>query len=227
MSIDISFIIAAARNYDDCCRKTVDSIYQFKNSDMSFNIYVCYKTKPNDDRIIFIQEDEDNIGPAQCFNKLCNVSDGKYIIVLNDDYAATGPIFDIINDMKQEGVSITTLYPDWGDTPGVISKKEGGPSQYINLPFVVISRQFLNNKLSGYLFHPRFSHSHSDEYLSYYIQHVLGITIKLWPQYRVTTVVGLPHISKPNWSQDTTFYKKTLSDIEQIPKENYGEIKYV
>jgi hypothetical protein len=171
-----SFLIASKRDYESHAKKVVDSIFGQYGDRNDYEIVLCHKDIINDDRVIFVKDDE-MIGSSHAFNLAYSKSIGDYVSVCVDDGIVQGDLIgaadflesDVFADRK---IKITTLPASTGnavikfENRTALSNERANrllqlTDSFLNVyPFVVmcfpvIARESVEKYLDGYIFHPR------------------------------------------------------------------------
>jgi hypothetical protein len=169
---DISFLLATNRPYWQFAKPMVDSVVELhKSSELRYEILLCTKEKVDDHRLKLIEEPLVNEGSVLPFNLLNEYACGRYIAVLNDDFILLNKLDPLIDQMVGREHRILCMCPEAWDDPE--NPENYGKIMFggdtANIPFPVISREFIAEFLEGYLFHPRFQHHYSDCWLAFYL----------------------------------------------------------
>jgi len=204
MNKKLSFLITSKRNYENFAKKTVDSIYEIK-TDIPFEIVICHPNEIKDDRITWIKDNEMK-GPSNGFHLAYKKSQGEYVFICVDDAIIKGDIFGVIDFLNSKvfefrKFKITTLagiFPN--GTTNKLTKFERTPTHpkflnlsnnFINAPdfnvmcFPIASRETIENKLGGFIFHPRIKTCHD-----WWLGAFLAMNDEIGIQYNNAKLIG-------------------------------------
>lgn len=180
--MNIGVVLASIKPYELAGKRCVDSLYR-SAEDLNLNIYFCGNHNPNDSRVIFFEDRKKN-GELSAMNQMTSeaIKDkNDYILYVSDDYEIrTGLIKSLIPFVSEGIISIRTE----GDSPCFLSPflpfPEGGPfGKYYDNGFLIppfpicrfpfATREFIESKLQGYIWHPSILSGYADNYLGYFL----------------------------------------------------------
>lgn len=218
--MDLSFIIATNRPYESHARRVIDSIVNAKNDlKHSFEIIVNTTlldstiTKLYDNNKLVITKDENKKGAIAAFNEAVKIARGKYIQILPDDHTVSNNMFQVITLLNSNQRKYATLAS--GTICYINNIKLPNLPHYVMMRFPIINRDFLLDKLEGYVFHPNFYSHWADNYLSLY----LGNNIE------TPTELDIRLSEFDHGNADLKFYEKDYQTMVELVNRNSN--KYI
>jgi len=209
-NIDISYLIATNRNYEESPKRVIDCLESAGALDNG-EILVISPDEINDKRIRFIKDNMCINGP-QAFNYGATKSKGDTLVVLTDDNLVTPEIIrapeilasDLFINRKYK-IFTAAIDGRCYLEPIPLNHPYGPKPETKSLPRILMCRfPILNKKtlelLGGKIFHPNFnirSPHFADNYLSYY----------LWFKGEETI-----EVTKIRYSLFNSFWKPTEED---------------
>lgn len=201
--VDVSFLLATSRCYDNFGSKVVDSIFEATNTSYSFEILTASPERINDSRVVsYIDslESKFGVGGDSQYNYLASLSYGKYLAVITDCTLLPKNYFCLINFLKSpffqnRKYKITSpctnknyTYPECERPPSFsqILKKTSFYKvlDYFRIICFPIMTRDTYCELGEYIFHPHLRHA-SDWYLSFFLTqndeeptHLEGVSLK-------------------------------------------------
>jgi glycosyltransferase involved in cell wall biosynthesis len=234
--VDASFLMSSIKRYEDFGEKFVSSIYEIaKNKNYTFEIIISHPQKIDDERVIWINEEE-NLGQEVAFNNCAKISKGDYLFICVDDHIATGDIFGVIDFLnsdlfKDRKYKTTTLAGGMTDDITFVEHSPSHPylldeentfnmPRFHVMPFPVVKRSTYKNLLGGYMMHPKLW-SMADWYLGAF----LFFNGEPGLQYNGAKFESLPH-DPGGPQQGKPDFKVTYNSVYKLIKnykkgENY------
>lgn len=207
----ISFLIPTNRikthpNVVNNCINSIINLHQ--NHDIEILIFT-QEIFSHSNKCVKIIKEIGRQGPIYGFNKMAIEALGDIIVCMTDDNILLLNCYNYIDIIKDVGISGLNnggqnIIPQKGD-------KLGDQPLNVEIPYIqnirwpVISKNFLLDKLNGFIFHPDLFYHAGDIYLSFYL-HKIG-------------VVATEHVAKitqPINLKDSTFENQDCNTVRSL-----------
>lgn len=163
--VNISFLLPTNQTQFDI--DTVINNINYVAKDFTIEIVICSPDEIFGDNVIWIKDTERS-GCVFGFNTAYKASSGEYIYLAVDDHYFDENFWLGIRDIEQNHQAAHKISCLSGDDGKPCRLPDYCPNNIITR-FPVFHRSTVNEKLDGFIYHPRFKHHYPDNWLGYYL----------------------------------------------------------